>query len=60
MRRYTVFSRDIKANPAMVDSSGNPSTGSTGSQQAGSGQDWYVWFSGSGYVRGGPYALTIP
>lgn len=44
----------------MVDSSGNPSTGSTGSQQAGSGQDWYVWFSGSGYVRGGPYALTIP
>ncbi|MCG2658971.1 MAG: hypothetical protein L6437_01835 [Kiritimatiellae bacterium] len=38
------FDGDRKADPVVVDSSGN----------------WYIGFSASGYVRGGPYALIIP
>ena len=35
---------DRRADPAMVDMAGN----------------WYVWFSGSGYAKGGPYPLETP
>jgi len=43
------FDGDGKADPAMVTSSGTHSTLRHGSAQAGSGQAWHVWLSGSGY-----------
>lgn len=38
------FDGDGKADPAMMDSSGN----------------WYFWLSGSFYTRNGPYYLVLP
>ncbi len=37
------FDGDGLADPAVMDASGN----------------WYLWFSGSSYARGGPYALGV-